>query len=88
MPITTDLQDFVTPEQRKGFLKTDKSFPIGNSTKRYYWINCDICGHRNNIYEYVNGLWLCPKCATIIKNEEKRIIVSLRLITEGSAEND
>lgn len=60
-------------DEREGFLKTDSAFPIGNGIIKYLWINCDICGHRVNIYELVNGLWLCPKCVTVINNIEKRL---------------
>jgi len=57
-------------ELREGFLKTNNSFP---QKKNYLWIYCDMCGHRVNVYELVNGLWLCPKCRTIINNIEKRL---------------
>lgn len=62
-------------EYSNEFLKIDSAFPIGNSKHKYLWISCDICGHRVNVYELVNGLWLCPKCATVINNIEKRLTV-------------
>jgi len=55
------------------FLKINSAFPIGTKTQKYFWIFCDLCGTRHNIYEIVNGLWLCLKCATLINNIERRI---------------
>ena len=52
------------------FLKNNFVFP---QRKNYLWIFCDLCGTRHNIYEKLNGLWLCGKCATLINNIERRI---------------
>ena len=60
-------------EFSNGFLKINESFPVGNSTQKYLWIYCDICGSRHNSYEIFNGLWLCQKCRTLVNNVEKRI---------------
>jgi len=61
------VEDFIP---HGGFLKTNNAFP---EKKNYLWIFCDICGHRVNVYESISNLWLCSKCATTIKDVEKRI---------------